>query len=85
MSFLLSFSRSKVRNFTLRKSGGGKLGADCRPRAGTLSLQENSLEKCRQGDKGEGKGTGVTGMGGLLLSSRPCFVQKPRFQSFSLF
>lgn len=85
MSVLLSFNRSKVRNITLGKSGANVLAGDCRPRAGTLDLRENPLEKARQGDKVEGKGTGVMDTGRLLLTSRSCFVQKPRFQSFSLF
>lgn len=85
MSFLLSFNRSKVRNIPLGNSAGNKLGGDWRPRTGTLELQENSLEKPRQDDEVEEKGTGVMGMGRLLLTSRHCFVQKPRFQSFFLF
>lgn len=56
MSFLLSFNRSKVRNSTLGKSGVIKLGGDYRHRDGALELQDNSLEKPRQGDKIEGKG-----------------------------
>lgn len=48
MSFLFFFNRSKVRNITMGKPGGNKLGGNCRPRAGTLELQEISLEKSRQ-------------------------------------
>lgn len=84
VSFLLSFNRSKVRNITLGTSGGNKPGGDCRPRAGTLELPGEFLEKPRQGDKAEGKGTGMMGLGNLLLTSKHCIVQKPRFPSFSL-
>lgn len=68
MSFLLSSNRSKVENITLGKSGGNKLDGDYRPRNGTLELQENSLEKPRQGDMVEEKGTGMMDTGRLPLS-----------------
>ena len=84
MSFLFSFNGSKVRNIGLGKSGSSKLGGDCRCRAGTVELHENSLEKLRQDDGVEGKGTGVMGLGRLLLTSTYYFVQKPSSKAFSL-
>lgn len=48
MSFLFFFNSSEVRNITMGKPGGNKLGGNCRPRAGTLELQEISLEKSGQ-------------------------------------
>lgn len=48
MSFLFFFNRSKVRNITMGKPGGNKLGGNFRPTTGTLELQKISLEKSRQ-------------------------------------
>ena len=58
VSFLFSFNGFKVRNIGPGKSGSSKLGSDCGCRAGTVELHENSLEKLRQDDGVEGKGTG---------------------------
>lgn len=82
MSFLFSFNGSKVRNIGPGKSGSSKLGGDCGCRAGTMELHENSLEKLRQDDGVEGKGTGVMGLGRLLLTSIHFFVQKPSSKAF---
>jgi hypothetical protein len=55
--FLLSFNRSKVRHITMGKSRSKKLGEYCKPKAGTLELQENSLEKPRrERDRSDGHG-----------------------------
>ena len=47
-----------------------------------MELHENSLEKLRQDDGVEGKGTGVRGLGRLLLTSTYFFVQKPSSKAF---